>query len=107
MIESDHPTYDLGTQAIVIVRYKDLAGLPADPTTLSIQVQRGRSTIQSFTQASPEVAHPATGEYQLTLPEFTQGTVWGSGKYHVWADGDGTVEAGKQSWFKVRPLRLV
>lgn len=106
MLERDHPTYRFGARAVVVLRFYSVAtGALADPTSFVLRIQRrhGRvfDPVVTYTQASLGVTNESTGVWHVTLPEFVQNSAWGKGTYIVECDGDGTVESGYKSWFKV------
>lgn len=112
MTEVNHPTYKLGAQGTIVLRFYDVGtGLPGDPTSFNVTIQRKHGRLRDtpivITNLSAGVSHPSTGVYHYVTPEFVRGTIWGSGTYFVEADGDGVVEAGEKSWFKVEPSRIV
>lgn len=112
MNEVTHASYNLGAKAIVVLRFVNIAtGVAADPSSFELKVQRRHARtvdpVVAYTQTSPETVKQSTGLYYVTLPEFNRNTVWGSGKYFVTCDGDGLVEAGYRSWFKVNPSPII
>jgi hypothetical protein len=84
-------SYDVGDLVRLSVIFTDIAGVPADPTTVSLRVRRAGSTT---TYAS--ATNPATGEYYQDVSIDTAG-VW----IYRWI-GSGAIVAAEEGQFFVR-----
>lgn len=80
--------YQLGT-AVTITETFSVANIPADPTTVTFTVQGPDGVDVAYVWGlDPEVTHPSTGVYVLSLSPPTD-----PGIYHYTVTGTGAVEA--------------
>jgi hypothetical protein len=90
-------TYDVG-EAVRLSATFSRDGSPIDPTTLTLSIKRPDRTIVTYTTASPEMIHSATGSYHVDyIPTL-------AGRYLYYFMGTGAAQSTRQGWFMVRPL---
>lgn len=85
------PTYTIGTLVVLSVTFTDINGLPADPTTVAIQIQAPDSTYLT----PPSITHVSTGIYTCQVQVMQTGIY-----AYNWA-GTGAIEATNPGTFTV------
>ncbi len=82
--------------------FRDATNALADPTTVTLQVERGDGTLQgTYTYPSPAtITHPSTGTYtkRIILPDLTTPEIWTAR-----VEGTGAVQAPAEVQFVVEP----
>lgn len=87
--------YDYGDVVLLSVRFTDVNGVPADPTTITFMTLSPTNVRASYVYGSSAVVKDGTGLYHLTINPTQEGT-WS------WrAEGMGTVADAFEGRFHV------
>lgn len=89
------PTYTRGASAAASVTFR-LAGVPADPTTITFQVTRGDGFPTTFVYPAASITRASAGVYTLAID-----TTPANGRWLVRIVGGGAVQAATEYVFEV------
>lgn len=81
-------TYDVGDMVTITAEFTDLAGVPADPGTVTLQIREPDGTVTAY--AEVDMAHPAPGTWSMEVP-LDAGGWW----HYRFAGVGGLVAAGE------------
>jgi len=99
-IGSDMATYSILSLAQLSVTFTTVAGVPIDPTTVTIKVRDPLGTETSYLYGSSAVTKASTGIYQL-LVSLTRAGLW-----YYRGDGTGACQATGENVLTVAPTQF-
>jgi hypothetical protein len=91
-------TYDVGDRVRVVGTFKDIAGMTADPTAVTIKIRKPSGTVVQLTGA--EIDQEDVGVFYADVNLDQSGTWW----YRF--EGTGQVQAAEEHALNVRASRF-